>query len=123
VSRTAFTLLVLRFVGHPADDETPSGPTMMQKLKERVSDYGNYLKGKESSVKEDPHPELAYIPPGDGKGEPAADLQQGKQHGGVPTATLGKDVPAEATRDYVKNDKSGGTVAYSIEGNSCFSLL
>lgn len=87
----------------------------MQKLKEKISDYENHLKGKESSYKEDPHPELAYIRPGDGKGEKVADLQEGKQHGGVPTAALGNDVPAEVTRDYissVKDEKSGGIITY-----------
>lgn len=88
----------------------------MQKLKEKVSDYENHLKGKESSYKEDPHPELSYIPPGDGKGDGVEDLQEGKQHGGVPTAALGNDVPAEVTRDYmssVKDEKSGGIFTYS----------
>lgn len=96
--------------GYSAGDGTRPGPTMMQKVKEKVSDYENHLKGKESTDKEDPHPELAYIPPGDGKGEGVADLQEGKQHGGAPTAALGNDVPAEVTRDYmsVKDKKSGG---------------
>lgn len=97
--------------GYSAGDGTRPGPTMMQKLKEKVSDYENQLKGKESSVKEDPHPELSYIQPGDGKGEAVTDLQEGKQHGGLPTAALGNDVPAEVTRDYmssVKDEKPGG---------------
>lgn len=87
----------------------------MQKLKERISDYENHLKGKESSEKEDPHPELAYIPPGDGKGEATANAQEGKQHGGLPAASLGKDVPTDVTKDYEKNKKSGGTVTFSRE--------
>ncbi|KAG0607864.1 hypothetical protein M758_8G061200 [Ceratodon purpureus] len=97
--------------GYTAGDGTRPGPTMMQKLKEKVSDYENHLKGKESSYKEDPHPELSYIQPGDGKGAAVEDLQEGKQHGGVPTAALANDVPAEVTRDYVslvKDEKPGG---------------
>jgi hypothetical protein len=81
----------------------------MQKLREKVSEYENHLKGKESSEVEDPHPELAYVPPGDGSS--VQKLQEGKQHGGVPVAALGDDVPAHVTRDYsssVKDDKSGG---------------
>jgi hypothetical protein len=73
------------------DDEPRPEPTMMQKLKERVSDYENHLKGKESSYKEDPHPELAYIQPAE-----ATDLQEGEQHGGVPKAALGKNEIAES---------------------------
>lgn len=97
--------------GYTAGNGTRPGPTMMQKLNEKVSDYENHLKGKESSYKEDPHPELSYILPGDGKGDAVEDLQEGKQHGGVPTAALGNDVPPEVTRDYlssVKDEKSGG---------------
>jgi len=98
------------------DDETKSGPTVMQKLKERISDYGNHLKGKESSEKEDPHPELAYIPPGDGKGEATANAQEGKKHGGLPTASLGKDVPTDVTKDYEKNKSGGLKKHFSGEG-------
>lgn len=61
----------------------------MQRLKERISDYENHLKGKESSDKEDPHPELSYIPPEDGK---EAAVTEGKQHGGSAVAALDKDV-------------------------------
>ena len=86
----------------------------MQKLKEKAKEYGNHLNSKESSDKEDPHPELAYIP-GDGKGDAVADLQERKQHGGVPKAILANDVPAEVTRDYlssVKDEKSGGKTTF-----------
>jgi hypothetical protein len=112
-------LLKLDFLdvaGYSAGDGTRPGPTMMQKVKVKVSDYENHLKGKESTDKEDPHPELAYIPPGDGKGEGVADLQEGKQHGGAPTAALGNDVPAEVTRDYmsVKHEKSGGIITFFV---------
>lgn len=75
--------------GYIADDETRPGPTVMQRLKERISDYENHLKGKESSDKEDPHPELSYIPPGDGE---EAAVTEGKQHGGSPVAALDKGV-------------------------------
>jgi hypothetical protein len=96
-------LLKLDFLdvaGYSAGDGTRPGPTMMQKVKVKVSDYENHLKGKESTDKEDPHPELAYIPPGD-----------------APTAALGNDVPAEGTRDYmssVKGEKSGGIIKFFV---------
>jgi len=94
----------------------------MQKVRERISDYENHLKGKESSEKEDPHPELAYIRPGDGKGEATANAQEGKQHGGLPTASLGKDVPTDVTKEHEKHNKSGGTVTYSRETFLSLSL-
>lgn len=60
--------------------------TMMQKLKQRFVDADNHMKGKESSVNEDPHPELSYITPGlesEKKGL-SSSPQEGKQHGGMP---------------------------------------
>jgi hypothetical protein len=33
---------------------------MMQKVKEKVNDYENHLKGKESTDKEVPHPEFSH---------------------------------------------------------------
>lgn len=98
---------------HTEDDETKSGLTVMQRVKERISDYENHLKGKESSAKEDPHPELAYIRPGDGKGE---DAQEGKKHGGLPTASLGKDVPTHVTKEHEKNKSGGLKKHFSGEG-------
>jgi hypothetical protein len=113
-------LLKLDFLdvaGYSAGNETQPGPTIMQKVKEKVSDYENHLKGKESTNKEDPHPKLAYIPPRDGKGEGVADLQEEKQHRGASTAALGNDVPAKVTRDYissVKHEKSGGIITFFV---------
>lgn len=46
------------FSGEGADE-----PTVMERIKEKVSGAGNHMKGKRSSAIEDPHPELAYIPP------------------------------------------------------------
>ncbi|XP_024358862.1 uncharacterized protein [Physcomitrium patens] len=89
--------------GYSADNEETPGPTAMQKLKERVVDFENHLKGKESSDKEDPHPELSYIPPADPK-----QLQEGKQHGGLPAAVLGSDVPSGVTADYLSSVKDKG---------------
>lgn len=67
--------------------------TMSQKLKEKFGSVGDYLKGKESSEEEDPHPELAYLAPGsdkDLKEGSSGSHQEGKQHGGVPVAAIGK---------------------------------
>jgi len=49
--------------GYIADDETRPGSTAMQRLKERVGDYENHMKGMESSDKENSHPEPAYSTP------------------------------------------------------------
>jgi hypothetical protein len=46
------------FSGEGADE-----PTVMERIKEKVAEAGNRMKGKKSSAVEDPHPELAYIPP------------------------------------------------------------
>lgn len=35
----------------------------MERIREKVSEAGNHMKGKRSSAIEDPHPELSYIPP------------------------------------------------------------
>jgi hypothetical protein len=67
--------------------------TMSQKLKEKFGAAGDYLKGKESSEEEDPHPELAYLAPGsdeDLKEGSSGSHLEGKQHGGVPAAAIGK---------------------------------
>jgi len=54
---------ILVSTGYIADDETRPGSTAMQRPTERVGDYENHMKGLESSAKENPHPELAYITP------------------------------------------------------------
>lgn len=87
----------------------------MQKLKERVVDFENHLKGKESSDKEDPHPELSYIPPADPK-----QLQEGKQHGGLPAAVLGSDVPSGVTADYLSSVKDKGAGGIVFDRNLFF---
>jgi hypothetical protein len=38
------------------------GPSILQKITEKFSEFENQLKGKRPSELEDPHPELAYIP-------------------------------------------------------------
>lgn len=38
------------------------GPSILQKITEKFSEFENQLKGKRASELEDPHPELAYIP-------------------------------------------------------------
>lgn len=63
--------------------------TLVQKLKGRFADTGDRMKGKESSEKEDPHPELGNLRPATGSGGSFGSNPQteGKQHGGVPIKT------------------------------------
>jgi hypothetical protein len=43
--------------------ENESAPSMVQKLRKKISEAENHLKGKGTSEEEDPHPELAYTRP------------------------------------------------------------
>jgi len=54
-----------QFSGEGADEATA-----MEKIKGKVRGAGNYVKGKQASEIEDPHPELAYIPPAPQDTEP-----------------------------------------------------
>ncbi len=74
-----------------ADDGNHS--TLVQKLKGRLADTGDRMKGKESSEKEDPHPELGNLRPATGSGDSFGSNPQteGKQHGGVPISVIAND--------------------------------
>jgi hypothetical protein len=74
-----------------ADDGNHS--TLVQKLKGRFADTGDRMKGKESSEKEDPHPELGNLRPATGSGGSFGSNPQteGKQHGGVPISMIPND--------------------------------
>jgi len=43
--------------------ENEPAPSMVQKLRKKISEAENHLKGKGTSEEEDPHPELAYTRP------------------------------------------------------------
>ena len=58
----------------------------MERVKGKLSDAGNYMKGKNSSEIEDPHPELAYITPQPQEEKPDLFSRMEHKFGGRETA-------------------------------------
>lgn len=82
--------------------------TLGQKLKGRFADAGDRMKGKESSEKEDPHPELGNLRPATGSDDSFGSNPQteGKQHGGVPTSVIANDSSSQGKPAETKTSKS-----------------